>query len=115
MSDCIFCKGLPRVMENDLCYALYDIHPVSPGHALIIPKRHFEQIFEATSEEMTAIRDLLVRMKGEIDSERSPDGYNVWVNCGEAAGQIVMHAHLHLIPRYRGQAVDVRGHAKAGD
>jgi diadenosine tetraphosphate (Ap4A) HIT family hydrolase len=47
MSDCIFCKNLPRVMENDLAYALYDINPISKGHALIIPKRHFETIFEA--------------------------------------------------------------------
>ncbi len=112
MADCIFCKGLPAVLENDLAYALYDIDPVSKGHALIIPKRHFEQIFEATPEESGAVKDLLMKMKALIAKEHAPDGYNIWVNCGKAAGQAVMHAHVHLIPRYQGKVLHIKEHLK---
>lgn len=112
MSACIFCKDLPRVMENDLAYVLYDINPASKGHALIIPKRHFEQIFEATPEESRAVKDLIVRMRGVLEREHSPDGYNIWVNCGRAAGQVVMHAHVHLIPRYKGVILHIKDHFK---
>ena len=112
MADCIFCKNLPKVMENDLAYALFDIKPISPGHALIIPKRHVEEIFETTDEESAAMRNLLRAMKERLQEEHNPDGYNVWVNCGKAAGQVVMHAHMHLIPRYKGQALKISEHLK---
>jgi diadenosine tetraphosphate (Ap4A) HIT family hydrolase len=112
MSDCIFCKNLPKVAENDLVYALYDIKPISKGHALIIFKRHFEQIFEATPEEFSAVRDLLSRMKEIVQKEHGPDGYNIGVNCGRVAGQVVMHAHVHLIPRYKGQVLRIAEHLK---
>jgi diadenosine tetraphosphate (Ap4A) HIT family hydrolase len=108
MSDCIFCKNLPRILENDLAYALYDIKPVSKGHMLIIPKRHFEQIFEAKDEEIKALFDLTNQAKALLDKERKPDAYNLAVNCGPAAGQIVMHAHLHLIPRYKDQEFNAK-------
>jgi diadenosine tetraphosphate (Ap4A) HIT family hydrolase len=101
MSDCIFCQNLPKVMENDLVYALYDIKPISKGHMLFIPKRHFEQVFEATGDELKAMFDLINQAKKILDKEHHPDGYNIAANCGTAAGQIVMHAHLHLIPRYQ--------------
>ena len=101
MSDCIFCKDLPKVLENDLAYALYDIKPISKGHMIFIPKRHHTTMFESTREEIAAVFDLIIRVKGLIQKEHNPDGYNVQANCGAAAGQIVMHAHLHLIPRYR--------------
>lgn len=112
MADCIFCKNLPKVMENDLAYALYDIHPISKGHTLVIPKRHFEQIFEATPEESGAVKDLIARMKETLDRELHPDGYNIWINCGGAAGQVVMHAHVHIIPRYKGQVIHIKDHLK---
>ncbi|MFH0754026.1 MAG: HIT family protein [Candidatus Omnitrophota bacterium] len=110
MSDCIFCKNIPRVMENELAYAAYDIHPLTKGHVLIIPKRHFEQVFDATDQESAAIKDLLVRMKGFLTQAHAPDGFNIMINCGVAAGQVVMHAHIHLIPRYKGQALHIREH-----
>ena len=109
MSDCIFCKALPRIAENDAAYAIFDIKPVSQGHALIIFKRHFEQVFEATPTEWAAAQELLLRMKVALDRQYRPAAYNVWVNCGSEAGQIVMHAHIHLIPRYAGQAVHIHG------
>ena len=101
MTDCIFCKDLPKVLENDLAYALYDIKPLSKGHMLVIPKRHHATVFESTPTEINAIFDLLTKAKAIIQKEHDPDGYNVTANCGTAAGQIVMHVHFHLIPRYK--------------
>ena len=63
MSDCIFCKNLPKIIENDLAYAVYDINPKSKGHVLIISKRHFEQIFDATPAESAAIKDLIIKVE----------------------------------------------------
>jgi diadenosine tetraphosphate (Ap4A) HIT family hydrolase len=99
-------------MENDLAYALYDINPISKGHTLLIPKRHFETIFEATPQEIAAVFELLNRMKDVLQNEHSPDGCNIWVNSGRVAGQVVMHAHMHLIPRYKGQVIHIKDHLK---
>ena len=112
MQGCVFCKDLPKVLENELVYAVYDIQPISRGHALIIPKRHFEQIFDATNEESVAIKALVSGMKARIEAEHMPDGYNIWVNCGKAAGQVVMHAHVHVIPRFNGEILHIREHLK---
>lgn len=101
MSDCIFCKNLPKVIENDLAYALNDIKQLTKGHMLFIPKRHIKEIFEATPDEIKSIFDLINQAKVKLDKEYHPDGYNIQANCGSVAGQIVMHAHLHLIPRYK--------------
>lgn len=100
MSDCIFCKNLPKVLENDLAYALNDIKPISKGHMLFIPKRHHENIFDSTPQEITAVFELINKAKAMLTKEHAPSGFNIQVNCGAAAGQIVMHAHVHLIPRY---------------
>ena len=112
MTDCIFCKDLPKIMENELAYAVYDINPISRGHALIIPKRHFEQIFDATPEESQAIKALILGMKDNIHKQHRPDGFNIWVNCGKAAGQVVMHAHVHVIPRFSGEVLLIKEHLK---
>ena len=101
MSDCIFCKNLPKILENELAYALNDIKPLSKGHMLFITKRHIEQIFEATPDEVKALFDLINQAKVLLIKEHQPDGFNIQANCGSVAGQIVMHAHLHFIPRYK--------------
>ncbi len=101
VSDCIFCKDLPKVLENGLAYAVNDIKPISKGHMLFITKRHIPQIFEATADEQVAIFELINQAKLLLDKDHRPDGYTVQVNCGACAGQIVMHAHVHLIPRYQ--------------
>jgi diadenosine tetraphosphate (Ap4A) HIT family hydrolase len=106
MIDCIFCKNLPKVLENELAYGLYDIKPLSKGHMLIIPKRHHQTLFESSSEEILAVFELTAKAKELLLSAHQPDGFNIVANCGEAAGQIVMHAHLHLVPRYKGEAVN---------
>jgi len=108
MGDCIFCKNLPKVLENELAYALYDIKPITKGHMLFIPKRHHVTVFESTPQEIVAIFELIQKAKELLIKEYQPDGFNIVANCGQDAGQIVMHAHVHLLPRYKGQSVDPR-------
>jgi len=103
---CPFCNPAPEdiVARNDLCYALYDIHPVTPGHLLVIPFRHVASYFDTTDEEKMALARLIDECRAMTDHNLAPDGYNIGVNVGEAAGQNVMHVHVHFIPRYRGDA-----------
>ncbi|MGG3802678.1 HIT family protein [Metabacillus fastidiosus] len=106
---CIFCNIKEVILENNLAFAFYDKFPVNKGHLLIIPKRHVEEYFELTNEERTAIDVLLMEGKTLLDKTYEPDGYNIGINCGKAAGQTVFHVHVHLIPRYNGDMEDPRG------
>ena len=98
-----------RVIENELAYVIKDTNPVSLGHCLIVPRRHVAEFFEATKEEKLAIFDLIDEMKVIIDKKHNPDGYNIGVNIGEAAGQSVPHIHIHMMPRYLGDIENPRG------
>ena len=109
--SCPFC-AIPRdqvLIEHPLALAKRDGYPVSKGHTLIIPRRHVASFFETTEEERRAMLKLLDEMKAMLDREHKPDGYNIGINNGAAAGQTVMHLHLHLIPRYAGDTADARG------
>jgi diadenosine tetraphosphate (Ap4A) HIT family hydrolase len=106
---CVFCQINDIVLENELAIAFYDKYPVNKGHLLIIPKRHVEQYFDLTDQERSAIDQLLFEGKKIIDEQYQPDGYNIGINCGEAAGQTVFHVHVHLIPRFKGDMEDPRG------
>ena len=98
---CLFCDlSEHNVIENDLCYMIYDKFPVAEGHSLIIPKRHMETVFEMNSAEWSSAGDLIKQAKAEIEKQYQPLGYNIKVNCGKVAGQEIMHAHIHLIPKY---------------
>lgn len=111
MSECIFCN-IPRdeiITENELALAFFDKYPVNEGHVLIVPKRHVETYFDATLDEKDAITRLLINVKEELDAKYHPDGYNIGVNVGAAAGQTIFHLHVHIIPRYRGDVPDPRG------
>ena len=109
--NCIFCNMQKErvVLENDFGYAMYDGFPVNPGHLLIIPKRHFSNFFESTDTERTALFSLVDDAKKILDQKFQPEGYNVGINIGEAAGQSVMHLHIHLIPRYIGDVEKPKG------
>lgn len=107
--DCIFCGDPEMVIENELAFAHYDSYPVNPGHCLIITRRHVAEYFQATAEEKAAMLALVDEMKIIIDKEYNPDGYNIGVNIGEAAGQSVRHIHIHMIPRYKGDMENPRG------
>lgn len=109
MRNCVFCRQEEILLQNEYAWAKYDLHPVSIGHLLIISKRHVEDFFDTTIEERQAINDLLEQAKVLLDSKYSPDGYNIGINCGDAAGQTIMHLHVHLIPRYHGDIENPRG------
>lgn len=110
---CVFCDLLKTkdmvIFENDLSFAIYDNYPVTKGHSLIIPKRHFASFFDATEEEVLSMNDCLKKVKNIIDETLHPDGYNIGMNQGLAAGQSVMHLHVHLIPRRFGDTPNPRG------
>jgi len=110
-SGCPFCTMTPSavVLNNGHAMAIYDGFPVSPGHMLIIPKRHIASLFETGAEERTALFDLLAESRGLLLEEYDPDGFNIGINDGASAGQTVMHLHIHLIPRYAGDKADPRG------
>ena len=97
------------VASNDLAFAVRDGYPVSPGHTLVIPKRPVATWFEATAQERLALDQLVDEVKRRLDAEQRPDGYNVGFNAGEAAGQTVMHLHVHVIPRYQNDVTNPRG------
>ena len=99
---CAFCKISDFVLKNKLAYALYDKYPVSNGHLLIIPFRHVNDYFELNDDEKTAIYHLLDEAKELLMKKNQPDGFNVGINIGKSAGQTISHAHVHLIPRYKG-------------
>jgi len=107
--NCPFCNPEDIVFENSLAYAKMDAFPVSPGHMLIFPKRHVPDFFFLNDEEKSAIFLLLDEAKLYLDTKYHPDGYNIGINCGEAAGQTIFHVHIHLIPRYKGDVPNPRG------
>jgi diadenosine tetraphosphate (Ap4A) HIT family hydrolase/HKD family nuclease len=88
---------------------LWDQFPVSPGHALIIPRRHVTSWFEATAEERNEMMGAVAEARTAIEQVHQPDGYNLGVNVGEAAGQTIFHLHVHVIPRYHGDVPAPRG------
>ncbi|OGP54553.1 MAG: HIT family hydrolase [Deltaproteobacteria bacterium RBG_13_52_11b] len=111
MKNCPFCSIDKRriILENKTVLVIRDRFPVSPGHALIIPKRHIPSFFETNKDERDAIVEALEKSKRILDKEFSPDGYNIGINDGIMAGQTVMHLHIHVIPRYKGDSRDPRG------
>lgn len=94
---------------NELAYAILDKYPVSEGHTLIVLNRHLSSLFGASTEELAAIAELIGISKSSLDKSFSPDGYNIGINDGKAAGQTIEHLHVHIIPRYKGDVVDPRG------
>lgn len=108
---CPFCT-LPasRVLgQNAHALWIRDGFPISPGHSLVIPKRHVGSFFETSSEERSALLDLLDQAQAAAKAEFEPDGFNVGINDGASAGQTVPHLHVHLIPRFQGDTPDPRG------
>ncbi len=110
-NGCPFCS-LPRsrvVEESTLAVVIRDEFPVAPGHTLVIPRRHVGSFFDITDEERAELFALVASARQKLDDEFRPDGYNIGINDGAAAGQTVPHLHIHLIPRYRGDHPDPRG------
>lgn len=106
---CPFCDSANPVIANALAYARYDKFPVSRGHLLIIPRRHLADWFDTTTEERLALFALADEARTLLLETFAPGGFNLGINVGEAAGQTIAHVHLHVIPRYRGDARNPRG------
>ncbi|MEO8655120.1 MAG: HIT family protein [Ramlibacter sp.] len=95
--------------SNEHGFVIRDAYPISPGHTLIIAKRHVGSFFELATDERTALLLLLEQSKIAIERELAPAGYNIGINEGVAGGQTVPHLHIHLVPRYAGDQPDPRG------
>jgi len=106
---CIIESGRDIILETDFSYCIFDKYPVSPGHILIIPKRHSTNYFENTNEEKIDLWFLVDRAVELIKSKYNPEGFNIGININEAAGQTVFHTHIHLIPRYFGDIENPKG------
>lgn len=108
--DCILCEhNRPLLAQTERSFACFDAFPVSKGHALIVPRRHVETIWGLTTDEYMDAFDLIRQVKDLLQEEFEPHAFNIGVNCGEEAGQTVFHAHIHIIPRYRGDVANPRG------
>ncbi|MCF8210909.1 MAG: HIT family protein [Rhodoferax sp.] len=109
--QCVFCTLSPsRVIdENTTAILIRDGFPVSPGHTLVIPKRHTGSFFDMSDKERSDLLALLDSAKLALDNEFQPQGYNIGINDGPAAGQTVPHLHVHLIPRFDEDVPDPRG------
>jgi len=122
MSDsCVFCMILDgtipsiRIHEDDTTLAFMDIHPVQPGHALVIPKAHHPNLFEAPPEVVATTARTAARIGGAIQRALNPPGMNLLQCNGEAAGQSVMHLHMHLIPRAMNDGMTMNWDLVKGD
>jgi diadenosine tetraphosphate (Ap4A) HIT family hydrolase len=111
-NPCIFCNEKKNniVDENDHAYASYDPYPVSKKHCLIVPKRHVKDYFDLSEKEILACNQLIKSMKIKIEEkDKSVKGFNIGTNSGKAAGQSIMHCHVHLIPRREGDVKNPQG------
>jgi diadenosine tetraphosphate (Ap4A) HIT family hydrolase len=108
---CVFCALLPEtaVAQNDHAVAFRDRYPIAGGHTLVVPRRHVESAFELDADELAALWTLVADVRRSLAAELAPDAFTIGVNDGVAAGQTVMHAHVHVIPRWNGDVADPRG------
>ena len=115
MSDCIFCsivKGsIPAfvIYEDDYYLAIVDRYPSARGHALILPKRHVADIYGLNPEEAANLMSIAQKVSAKMKDVLGMDGLNLLQNNGKAAGQVIDHFHLHLIPRYENDGVIIKG------
>jgi diadenosine tetraphosphate (Ap4A) HIT family hydrolase len=108
--DCPFCRSDRKaVIETEFALAVLDGYPVAEGHTLVIPRRHVASLFDLPEEEQAAIWRLVADVRRRLADQYRPDGFNIGLNDGQAAGQTVMHAHVHVTPRRRGDVADPKG------
>jgi len=106
MDNCIFCKiikgevGADKIYEDEYFLAFLDITPVNPGHTLLIPKEHHKNLFEIPDNTLCEIGPIIKKIAKAIKKATNADGINIGMNNEPAAGQIVFHSHIHIIPRF---------------
>ncbi|MCX5673660.1 MAG: HIT family protein [Planctomycetota bacterium] len=121
MADCIFCKIIAgqipctKVYEDAMCLVFMDINPISPGHTLVVPKKHYEAITEMPADEAAALFKPIPALAAAVKAVLKAAALNVLQNNGRAAGQAVDHLHVHLIPRWSGDGLGFRWPAKKAD
>lgn len=111
-NGCVFCnkdENREILFDGKVWTAFLDGYPVNEGHTLIVPKRHAETYFDLTEFEMLSLHQVIKIVKEKLDDRYHPNGYNIGINCGDAAGQSVPHCHIHIIPRYYGDVENPRG------
>ena len=108
---CPFCNlaAVPIYLENDVAIAIPDAFPIAQGHTLVVPRRHVASLFDLSDEEQAAVWKLVAQVRAKLWHDLNPDAFNIGVNDGQAAGQTVLHAHVHVIPRRKGDSPDPRG------
>jgi diadenosine tetraphosphate (Ap4A) HIT family hydrolase len=97
------------IAAGKLGFAFWDLHPASEGHFLVVPYRHFASYFDINDEELVELWSLVKKGKEAVEERFKPDGYNIGINVGEAAGQSIHHLHIHVIPRYKGDVENPKG------
>ncbi|MCK4816748.1 HIT family protein [bacterium] len=109
-TKCTFCNiDREIIIRSDLCFSIYDNYPVNKGHVLVIPYRHIHDYFKLSQDEIDSLWKQVNEIKIFLDGKYEPDGYNIGLNVGRAAGQTIDHVHIHVIPRYKGDMEDPTG------
>lgn len=107
--SCELCAAADVLLANEHAYVQFERSSLSAGHVIVVPRRHVADFFEMTAAEHDAVGRLLRDAHAYVRERFSPDGFNVGINIGKAAGQSRMHVHVHLIPRYEGDVADPKG------
>lgn len=106
---CTFCEILKNektasyVYEDNRTIAILDIRPINEGHTLVIPKKHYENLYEIPDEEVAYLFKIVKKVASAVKKATNADGISIFQNNGRAAGQVIFHVHVHIIPRYEGQ------------
>lgn len=104
--DCIFCKIINKEIPAEIIYedadavAFLDIHPKAPGHTMILPKGHAENILDLPEEKIEAVFKAVKKVTAMLNKSLAPDGFTIGINHGKVSGQTVEHLHIHIIPRW---------------
>ena len=109
--QCPFCNiVIDKILyQSPTAMAFHDAFPVTEGHTLVVPRQHVTSVFDLSDTDLAQLWQLVAQVRSALGKQFSPDAFNIGINDGEAAGQTVSHAHVHIIPRYSGDAPDPRG------
>ena len=108
MEDCLFCRivagSVPshKIYEGEHTFAFLDIRPVNIGHTLVVPKRHSEDIFSIEAADWRAVNEVVRKLAPKVKEATGADGINIIMNNKKQAGQLIDHAHVHIVPRFAG-------------
>lgn len=107
-TDCLFCRivagEIPstKVYEDEYCYAFLDLRPVNIGHTLLVPKAHADNLYDTPNETLAHLAPIIKKISLAIKTALGADGINIEMNNDPVAGQIIFHAHIHIVPRFSG-------------